>query len=98
MATFTWFTGNKGLNVVHEVYSRWPSTEPAGDETEEIEHDAATGWAEGFWQCGLWFCSGQVGETKSRILQGRKNKEPEAMKRDGAVAAHEAVMPDLHEA
>jgi hypothetical protein len=31
-------------------------------------------------------------------LQAVKNKEPEAVKRDGAVAAHEAVVPDLHEA
>jgi hypothetical protein len=33
-----------------------------------------------------------------KILQAVKNKEPEASKRDGAVAVHEAVVPDLHEA
>ena len=32
------------------------------------------------------------------ILQAVKNKEPKAGKRDSAVAAHEAVMADLHEA
>jgi len=31
-------------------------------------------------------------------MQAGKNKESEASKRDGAVAAHEAVVPDLHEA
>jgi hypothetical protein len=31
-------------------------------------------------------------------LQACKNKETEVGKRDGAVAAHETVMPDLHEA
>lgn len=31
-------------------------------------------------------------------MQAGKNKEAEASKRDGAVAAHEAVVPDLHEA
>ena len=31
-------------------------------------------------------------------MQAGKNKESEVSKRDGAVAAHEPVVPDLHEA
>jgi len=36
--------------------------------------------------------------TKSSILQAGKNKETEVGKRDGAVAAHEAVVSHFHEA
>ena len=71
---------------------------PFRDETEKIEQEAATGRAEGFRQCGFWFYWRQVSETESNILQSGKNKEAETGKRDGAVAVHKAVVPDLHEA
>ena len=71
---------------------------PARDETEEIEKEPAAGRTYRFWRFCFRFYWRQVGETEPNILQAVKNKESEAGKRDGAVAAHEAVVSHFHKA
>ena len=51
-----WFT-DKRSKCGKEVWSGWPSTRPARDETEKIEKEPATGWAEGLSQSGFLFYS-----------------------------------------
>ena len=39
----------KRSNGGEAVRSGWPSARPARNETEKIEKDTSTGWAEGLW-------------------------------------------------